>query len=99
MIQSGAVAVIVKQSSISEDLLKHCLSELTEVLQLALLAILPAFKLFSHVRNFICCVFYYFDADMCPAVVLTMIFTWSAYSVYQLCCLIPAQIRARRDIK
>ena len=38
---------------------------------------------------------------MRPAVVLTKILTWSAYSVYQLCSLIPftlAQLRARRDI-
>ena len=38
---------------------------------------------------------------MRPAVVLTRILTWSAYSVYQLCSLILftlAQLRARRDI-
>ena len=61
-------------------------------------AILPAFKLSSHVRQLYLC---YFDADMRPAVVLTRILTWSAYSVYQLCTLISftlAQLRARRDI-
>ena len=65
-------------------------------------AILPAFKLSSHMRQpYLCCVFYYFDADMRPAVVLMRILTWSAYSVYQLCTLIPftlVQLRARRDI-
>ena len=61
-----------------------------------------AFKLSSHVRQlYLCCVFYYFDADMRPAVVLMRILTWSAYSVYQLCSLIPftlVQLRERRDI-
>ena len=38
---------------------------------------------------------------MRPAVLLTRILTWSAYSVHRLCSLIPftlAQLRSRRDI-
>ena len=50
-------------------------------------AILPAFKLSSHVRQLY---FVAYSIILMPAVVLTRILTWSAYSVYQLCRMIPS---------